>query len=85
MRFPICYTELLTPLTRVDHVEGDSVPHIREAVPQVLDEDQGDGELHVRDKERHRDGACPPGLVNIKPIKSRSDYMITYSVTLRVT
>ena len=53
MKFPICYTELLTPLTRVDHVEGDSVPHIREAVPQVLDEDQGDGELHVRDEERH--------------------------------
>ena len=74
MKFPICYTELLTPLTRVDHVEGDSVPHIREAVPQVLDEDQGDGELHVRDKERHRDGACPPGLVNIKL------GLITYSI-----
>ena len=51
----------------VDHVEGDSVPDAGEAVPQELDEDGGDGELHVWDKQRHGDGARPPALrvVNI--------------------
>ena len=46
----------------VDHVEGDPVPDAGEAVPQELDEDGGDGELHVGDKQRHGDGARPPAL-----------------------
>ena len=51
----------------VDHVEGDPVPDAGEAVPQELDEDGGDGELHVGHKQRHGDGARPPVLrvVNI--------------------
>ena len=59
-----CVTRHASRVSRagVDHVEGDPVPDAGEAVPQELDEDGGDGELHVGHKQRHGDGACPPAL-----------------------
>ena len=46
--------------TWIDHMKRDAISDVWKAVPEILDEDKGDGELHVRDEEGHRDGSCPP-------------------------
>ena len=43
-------------------MERDAISDVREAVSEVLDKDEGDGELHVRDEEGHGNGSCPPNM-----------------------
>ena len=46
--------------TWIDHVERDAIFDVWKTVPEILDEDEGDGELNVGDEEGHGDGSCPP-------------------------
>ena len=47
-------------------MERDAISNVREAVPEILDKDEGDGELHVWDEEGHGDGSCPPNICYLK-------------------
>ena len=55
----LCFLCSILP-TWIDHVERDAIFDVWKAVPEILDEDEGDGELNVGDEEGHGDGSCPP-------------------------